>query len=168
MQLVFHRREKPWLGHDGNRFDLFVTLLMLSPLLFFTSVLVTWRSRHAIDQLSCTSAEIEELSCQSFSYWDVLAFNFFWWTVFFVLGLHWTRLETVIRDKVFVGGRRWGAKAWVLLFTFITIMLGLGALQAYKYSMEECLDWYIVQATIMVLFFALGSLLYMKKEKINI
>ena len=63
VQLVLHKRRKPWLGHDGNRFDLFVTVLMLSPLLFFTSVLVTWRSRHAIDELSCTTEEIEELSC---------------------------------------------------------------------------------------------------------
>ena len=97
----------------------------------------------------------------------MLAFNLFWWTVFFFVGLHWTRLETYIRGKVFVCGRKWDAKAWVVLFSFISIMLGLAALQAYKYSMEDCLDWYIVQAAVMFLFFGLGSLLYIKKETIN-
>ena len=51
VQLVLHKRQKPWLGHDGNRFDLFAVILMLTPVLFFSSVLVTWRSRHALDQL---------------------------------------------------------------------------------------------------------------------
>ena len=117
-----------WLtGSDGNLFDLFAVIMIISPLVFFSSVIVTWRSRHAIDEIICTDAQIKAFDCQSFANWEVFIFNFFWWTSFFFIGLQWTYLDTLVRKKIFPSGtiKRWDAKAWAVLLVFILIVLGI-------------------------------------------
>ena len=67
VQAVTLGRSQWWTGFNGNKYDLFAILFVITPLLFFSSVIVTWRSRHSVDQLICDEVEIKAYDCQSYS-----------------------------------------------------------------------------------------------------
>ena len=69
VQAVTLQRRAWWTGFNGNKYDLFAILFFISPLLFFASVIVTWRSRHSVDELICSEAEILAYQCQSYDNW---------------------------------------------------------------------------------------------------
>ena len=128
VQAVTLQRRAWWTGINGNKYDLFAILFFLSPLLFFGSVIVTWRSRHSVDELICSEAEILAYHCQSYDDWQVTLINYPWWTTFFFVGLQWTYINNRFRTEIYSLGERftsWNAKAWGVFFAFIIVYLGI-------------------------------------------
>ena len=79
---------------NQDNWDLFMTIFILSPIVYWSSVLMTWRSRHAIDQHVCNHwIHRYYTDCQSYDDWEVFKFNYFVWTTAFFCGMQYTYLD---------------------------------------------------------------------------
>lgn len=94
--IITHNRRTGFYSTNMNRFDFFAATVILGPFVFMTSAIVTWRSRHSIDNLICSEDEME--SCQSYSNMDCFKYNFFWWTSWYFIGLQFTYIQSVVPD----------------------------------------------------------------------
>ena len=85
VQIITRNRRSGFYSQNMNRWDFFILIMVVSPFVFYSSTLVTWCSRHAIDRLVCAEDDLAE--CHSYEDWEVFKFNYLWWTTWFFIGL---------------------------------------------------------------------------------
>ena len=85
INIITHNRRTGFFSTNMNRWDFFAATAILGPFVFITTAIVTWRSRHSIDNLICGEDEFD--SCQSYTNLDCFKYNYFWWTTWFFIGL---------------------------------------------------------------------------------
>ena len=70
VNLILKNRRSGFISINQNRWDFTLLIMILSPLIFYTSTIMTWRSRHAVDKIVCAEDELE--SCHSYDAWELL------------------------------------------------------------------------------------------------
>ena len=147
IQVIVMNRPFKFQGPNQNKWDFFCLVTIVSPFVFYTSTIVTWRSKHSIDRSICSPDELDQ--CSSYEYWEVIKFNYLWWTVWYAIGLQFY-YKGRAGDGLFNFSfstddiPTWGVSQWVILALGVSGVLIFSIFVLVKMNAAGVLRWYAI------------------------
>ena len=148
---------------NRDAWDFTLLIVILSPIIYFTSTITVWRSRHATDEIVCAEDPSEQ--CYSYDNWDIFKFNYLWWTTWFFFGLHFSYTDSPAFGGVLSFSFAFDEMAdWTITHWIVTAGIGVaglvvGILIIIKAAAIGMIRWYTLQFLVVVALF--GFIIFM-------